>query len=178
MTATFQRAVEYLIERIEGGGEVIFDSGGLTRWGISGKAHPLLDIRNLTKEEAIGIYWQEYWEANHCGLLPGPLSLMVFDGCVNASAVGVIRLLQSLVRVREDGVIGKATANAVWNYPTQAELRARFTEIRLRHYESLVKEKPSYVKYIHGWRLRCCRVADEAGRWAGLESKEMWDAPK
>jgi len=38
-----------------------FDVGGETNWGISSKQYPDLDITNLTKAEALGIYLRDYW---------------------------------------------------------------------------------------------------------------------
>jgi len=39
-----------------------------------------------------------------------------------------------------------------------------YLELRLRGYEDLARTKPVYTQYLHGWRLRVMRVADEAGR--------------
>lgn len=46
------------------------DPGGLTRWGVSLRAHPTIDVQNLSKEAAIAIYKSEYWAP----LLPYNLS--------------------------------------------------------------------------------------------------------
>ena len=37
------------------------DPGGETKYGISKRAFPDLDIKNLTEEQAILIYYDEYW---------------------------------------------------------------------------------------------------------------------
>ena len=38
------------------------DSGGETNFGISKRAFPDLDIKNLTKEDAVKIYHDKYWK--------------------------------------------------------------------------------------------------------------------
>jgi len=62
--AIFDQAVAGLLERE--GGETT-DQGGRTKYGISSKAHPKVDLDKLTKEEAKRIYKREYWDANKLG---------------------------------------------------------------------------------------------------------------
>lgn len=162
----FNLAVNYLLDRIEGGGKPITDSGGFTRWGISHRAHPTVDIAHLTREGAVDIYLADYWDKYNLSLLPVPLSLMVFDAGVNMSPPVAIRMLQDILHAKGDGILGEKTADAAADFD-QAELRARYSEIRLRYYEGLAKSKPFYTPSLYGWRLRCMRVADEAGRWTG-----------
>ena len=37
------------------------DLGGETNWGISKRQYPDLDIKSLTREDAIDIYYKDYW---------------------------------------------------------------------------------------------------------------------
>ena len=37
------------------------DNGGETNFGISKRAYPRVDIKNLTRKQAIKIYYQDYW---------------------------------------------------------------------------------------------------------------------
>lgn len=39
-----------------------YDAGGLTKFGISKRAYPKLDIVNLTVEDAKKIYERDYWK--------------------------------------------------------------------------------------------------------------------
>lgn len=59
------------------------DPGGETKWGISKRYHPDLDIKNLTPEEATKIYYDEYWVPAGCATMAYPLCTVVFDTCVN-----------------------------------------------------------------------------------------------
>ncbi len=91
----FDRAMEFVFSW-EGG--YVFDPkdpGGETRWGISRRAYPMLDIKDLTKDEAKDIYRHHYWERAGCNGLSWPLNMVVFDTAVN---MGVKRALDFLSR--------------------------------------------------------------------------------
>lgn len=165
----FGAAVNFVIDRIEDpqGGTLTHDSGGLTKWGISKRGNPDIDIANLTREGAIEIYKERYWDLYNIGRLPPALSLLVFDFGLNAFPPVAIRLLQFTLRIKTDGIIGEKTAATARAFRPQSELRALFSEARLRYYEDLAKNDPALIQYLRGWRLRCFRVADEAGRWGG-----------
>ena len=38
------------------------DPGGVTKWGISQRSHPDVDVPNLSEDDAKAIYKAEYWE--------------------------------------------------------------------------------------------------------------------
>lgn len=59
------------------------DPGGETKWGISKRAYPTLDIKNLTLEQAQQIYLTDYWDRCGCDLMPWDRALCVFDCAVN-----------------------------------------------------------------------------------------------
>jgi len=91
----FERAMEFVF-RWEGG--YVFDPadpGGETHWGISRRAYPMLDIKDLTKDDAKDIYRSRYWDRAGCGELLWPLNMVVFDTAVN---MGVSRARDFLSR--------------------------------------------------------------------------------
>lgn len=55
-----------------------------TKYGISALSYPHLDIRNLTKAQALDIYKQNYWVGSGSDKLPWPLALVHFDTAINA----------------------------------------------------------------------------------------------
>ena len=67
LESEFQTAVAAVIEEETGGDpnggltDDPNDPGGLTRWGISKRSHPTVDVANLTREQAVAIYRAEYW---------------------------------------------------------------------------------------------------------------------
>jgi lysozyme family protein len=160
--------VAFVIDRLEGGDSPVTDSGGPTRWGISQRAHPDVDVAHLTRADAEAIYRTSYWEAVTADLLPGGLALLVFDAAVNMGVRQAIGMLQRILRVPEDREIGPVTRAAARAFRPPSELRALYNELRLRTYEEIVATKPTYRSYLYGWRCRVMRLADEAGRWGDL----------
>lgn len=59
------------------------DPGGLTKYGISKRQYPDLDIRNLTLEQARAIYLRDYWNTHGLDSLEYGKALLVFDCAVN-----------------------------------------------------------------------------------------------
>lgn len=72
------------------------DPGGETKYGISKRAHPDEDIKNLTLERAGEIYFQDYWLPNHCFQLDWPMNLCVFDTAVNMGTGNVKRIQKKM----------------------------------------------------------------------------------
>lgn len=109
---TFEECVEFILT-FEGGYSVdAADPGGETNFGISKRAFPEMDIKHLTRNQAIEIYRLWYWNKCQCDLLPEYLRLMVFDCAVNQGYLTAVRILQEACRVTVDGSIGGATLRA------------------------------------------------------------------
>ncbi len=108
------------------------DPGGETKYGISKKAYPNLDIGKLTEDEAKEIYRQDYWEAAKCGELSIDLGVAVFDSAVNC---GVTRALRWLDETNDT---------------------TDYLKLRQTYYERLVQRNPVMGRFIKGWlnRLR------------------------
>jgi len=89
------------------------DPGGETKFGISKRSYPLLDIKNLTLAKAQEIYFKDYWLTISADKLPQPLDLFVFDASVNHGCSAAISMLQRVCRVPQDGKIGPQTLSRV-----------------------------------------------------------------
>ena len=148
----FEEAVKIILT-YEGG--YAFDSqdpGGETRFGISKRQYPDLDIKNLTESEAIEIYRRDYWAPIKPLLLPERLRLCVFDCAVNQGVTRAIRILQGSVGAKQDGVLGPMTIDAVRSMPEKEVLKS-MCELRLIHYAKL----PHFPRFGAGW---CRRLID------------------
>ena len=62
------------------------DPGGETKYGISKRAYPTLDIKSLTLADAKAIYKRDYWDRAQCDALPPGVAFDVFDAAVAGSA--------------------------------------------------------------------------------------------
>lgn len=113
------------------GGESVHpdDRGGPTKFGIAQRWHPDVDVRSLTRERAIEIYWERYWQGRGYERLPEAVAIKVFDLAVNVgrllAGICLQRALRACgARVVEDGVIGPKTAAAAANVDPAALLAA------------------------------------------------------
>lgn len=68
------------------------DPGGTTRFGISQRAYPSIDLTKINKEQALKIYL-ERWVANGCDDLTWPLDIIHFDTDFNMGSKAAKSLL-------------------------------------------------------------------------------------
>jgi hypothetical protein len=60
-----------------------YDPGGETKYGISKRYNPDIDVKNLTLEQAKKIYLEKYWIPAGCDDVPFPMDICLFDSQVN-----------------------------------------------------------------------------------------------
>jgi lysozyme family protein len=129
------------------------DAGGETKFGISKRAHPSVDIGALSLSGAKEIYRRDYWEPLHCDELPWPLSLFVFDCGVNQGVMRATMMLQSVAHVKCDGEIGPVTLGAI-AAANHKDLCARFMGKRALAYS----KTGGFQVYGLGWFNRLFHV--------------------
>jgi lysozyme family protein len=129
------------------------DLGGETNYGISHRAYPDLDIKNLTIEQVSDIYYNDYWlKLNIDNLFNEDLKLHIFDMAVNAGTKTSIKLLQHILGVVEDGIMGSETESKVEEYFTS--ILTLYKNARITYYNSLVTKNPKLQEFLKGWILR------------------------
>ena len=116
------------------------DAGGETKYGISKRAYPDLDIKNLTLEQAKEIYHRDYWERCKCDFIPDALSIALFDFAVNSGTKRAVRYLQRALDITIDGVIGNQTIGACNRVPTRYVLN-KYLDLRIK-----------YLMQLKGWQ--------------------------
>lgn len=154
--AAFNAAVELILKHEGGYVNHPSDPGGETNWGISKRAYPNLDIRNLTREQAIEIYRTDYWLKCKCDQLPCGIALSVFDFAVNAGVSRAIRTLQRILYVTVDGIIGPVTIGKA-NRTDSSAIYAYASE-RMAFYKSL----KTFETFGRGWTRRTEETLQEA----------------
>ena len=123
-----------------------YDSGGLTKYGISQTSYPNLDIKNLTKEQAEQIYKKDYYDRIKADLIENELlALHLFDMAVNAGVGRAIRMLQRVVDAHIDGIIGSQTIK----YANQNDYSDAFIKERLNFYHTIGVGKNA--RFLTGW---------------------------
>ncbi len=165
MTQTYSPSFEKAVRRVHyaedpsGRGIVTEDQGGVTRWGISQRANPDVDVANLTKDQATAIYWERYWLPFGCEWLPEPVASQWFLFAVNVGPDAARRLLQRAVQacgkpIKEDGAIGNVTLNAIDALPADALCAALRSEYA-GHVRLLATMHPErHGSSLSGWLRR------------------------
>ena len=127
------------------------DKGGLTKYGISQRAYPQLDIAALTLQDVRELYKRDFWDRAQCDRLHPALAFQVFDGAVNSGIGNSIRWLQEAGGVAVDGVVGPLTLRKVGDMEPSIII-ARYNGVRLKFMASL----STFDVFGRGW---CRRIA-------------------
>jgi lysozyme family protein len=101
-----------------------------TKFGIAANTYPNLDIKNLTRTQAIAIYRRDFWEAAKCDKLAPVVAFQLLDGAVNSGIKQATRWLQRAVKVADDGMIGSMTLAAI-RATDQNDIAYRFNADRI-----------------------------------------------
>lgn len=147
--SAFDRALEIVLGHEGGYSNHQADPGGETRYGISKRAHPDVDVRNLTLAQARQIYLERYWLPLHADAMPESAAIQVFDAAVNHGIKPAVRMLQRALQVQDDGVIGPVTLNAMVSID-DARFVAHFAAERLSYYTDLA----GWEAFGRGWTRR------------------------
>lgn len=134
------------------------DRGGATNYGITQRVYREwkgadVDIKNITKDEAMQIYLERYWKPSKAGLLPAALRDIHFDSAVNHGVGRANKLLQAAAGVDQDGVIGNKTLEAV-NEMDDRLLKCRYVAARYAFYGDIIRRDRSQTVFITGWMSR------------------------
>lgn len=158
-TEKFKRAVEYVLKN-EGG--YVFDKndlGGETRYGISQRSHPNVNIKELMREDAIKIYYCDYWlKGKFEEIQNDDVATKFFDLSVNMGLRAATFIVQRALRaacaaVVEDGIVGPQTLAAI-NIADPKVLLAAIKSEAASYYRALVIKDQSQKKFLNGWLNR------------------------
>jgi lysozyme family protein len=154
----FQQAVAIVLRHEGGYVDDPADPGGETKFGISRRSYPDLDIAALTSGEAEAIYYRDWWLPHRYGELPAAVACKVFDLAVNLGARTVVTLLQGACvacgqDIAVDGVLGDRTLAAADACDPGALLGA-VKRAAADHYRTIAAGRPVLRKYLAGWLAR------------------------
>ena len=136
MSEIFEQAVQFTLKHEGGYVNDPVDPGGETKYGISKKSYPDIDIKNLTKEQAKAIYYQDYWMESGCDSMPPKTAVAVFDSSVN---VGVGRVKGWLAGIDKND---------------DTTMAGYILDRRESYYKTLVSTNPALSKFLKGWTNR------------------------
>lgn len=145
----FARAIERVLAHEGGHVDHPDDPGGKTRWGISQRAYPHLDLSTLTRTQAIALYRRDAWTPIRGDALPEAIAFQVLDAAVNHGVLRAVGWLQQVLGVRVDGVVGPVTRTAAMEADPAALIFA-YNAARLDFYARL----RTFPTFGRGWTRR------------------------
>jgi len=125
------------------------DPGGETKFGISKRTYPNVDIKNLTREMAKQIYWDDFWCAGRMSQFHAAIAFQTFDAAVNHGIGNAVRMLQKAAGVADDGHIGQITVDAV-NAKSVTDMVMLFIAYRIKFWTRL----STWESFGKGWANR------------------------
>lgn len=131
-----------------------FDPGGETKYGISKKSYPDLDIASLTLQDAISIYTKDYWDSLQCdAIVNKKVRWKLFDMAVNTGVVTTVKAVQSIVGCDIDGVLGPQTLHYI-NASDPDNLVNKLINYQCMHYADICLRNSTQVIFLKGWLRR------------------------
>lgn len=147
------------------------DSGGRTDWGISERSHP--DVwadGRVTEAEARGVYQADYVSPFESVSEPY-LKEQLIDFAVTSGAVTSTMLLQKVLGVSVDGILGPETLKAIEHFPSaiifgfpvpsSVALNFAFERARGAFYVRVAQRRPKDLRYLFGWLKRVVGIEGE-----------------
>lgn len=131
------------------------DPGGETKFGISKRSYPHLDIKNLTIEQAQDIYFKDFWTFLQCDKLHPALAEFVFDFGVNSGVYAAAKAMQKAVGALPDGQIGPKTLALIAARSSKEIARLVFVS----RFKTMA-EAPAYENSKNGWGARLFDVTE------------------
>ena len=122
------------------------DRGGETKFGISKRSYPTVDIKALTLADAKAIYKRDFWARVQGDKLHPAVAYQALDAAVNHGIGNAVRWLQRAAGVADDGAIGPVTIAALARHDP-ADLVLLFNAERLAFYTKL----STWPTFGRGW---------------------------
>ncbi len=133
------------------------DPGGETKWGISKRSYPYLDIENLTLEDAVKIYKHDFIEPLTKISIPSAVVYQLLDFGVHSGITTAKQQLQKQLKLKPDGIFGPKTMEKI-NNASLSDLAMHVISARIKYMTSLRNWHPNS----RGWALRMAYNIDFA----------------
>ena len=141
-------------------------NGNPTQWGIDKTQHPLMDVGNLSRMDAIMFYLEHPAMWPMAKKVPGraaDLRTVYFEGLINAGR-NATKALQMAVGTNPDGNYGPETSRAVktaLNTRGEEKVVREYFIARKARYDAIVRANPQkHAKNRKGWHNRVDDTAD------------------
>lgn len=164
--ANFDLVIDPLILSEGGYNDRSADRGGPTKYGISQRSYPTLDIKNLTVNQAKAIYKKDYWDKIKGDKIKDQKTAYhIFDIAVNSGPGTAAKLTQQSLNqmgysLAVDNTIGPLTLAAL-NTANQTKFNDNLYNLRIKLYNAIVSNDASQMANYNGWLNRAKAVIDQ-----------------
>lgn len=124
-----------------------------TKYGISAREFPNLDIENLTVTQAETIYVTKYWNLLYFQILNQGVANKIFDMGVNQGPDTAVKLLQQVLGIEADGDFGPQTLAAV-NAADATSTLAAYKVRLVAHVVQIGAQNPGERPFVADWIRR------------------------
>lgn len=149
MSAKFLTAINRVLSHEGGYSNNPADPGGETKWGISKRSYPKVRIAELKRNQAIAIYYRDFWLKAGCEGLSAGAGYQLLDSAVNSGIAQSVRFMQRALGVADDGVAGPVTREALQKIST-TDFILLFNAERLEFMSKL----KGWESFSRGWARR------------------------
>jgi lysozyme family protein len=157
---TFDEAFDLLLKHEGGFSNHSADPGGATRYGVTEAVARQEgytgDMKDYPLAEAKKVYRRLYWDAMRLDEARPEVRFDLFDAGVNSGVATATRWAQRILFVRDDGVMGPVTIQALMTM-NPALFRSRYNGARLKFMAGLRQ----WDSFGQGWARR---IADNLMR--------------
>jgi len=170
--ANFGSIIEWVLRledrTLAGKTEDLGDGAGLTRFGLTTRDEgsvlpkcywvddpPTVRASNeVALEMAKQVYYDRYWTPIHgTQIASDELAATLMSFAVNDGVETAVKLLQGVLHILADGLVGPATLTAVSEQDAEG-LAERLRDAQEARYLAIEARKPQDVKFHDGWRKR------------------------
>jgi len=161
--SAFDSIIEMVLEHEGGYVDHPTDPGGETKYGVSKRAYPDVDIKSLTIEEAKEIYRNDYWNRIKGDKLPAGVACVVVDYAVNSGVSRASKALQRACGIKKngDGIIGPHSLSATWVTVRNTSEEAVINAVTKQRQE-FIRNLSIYETFGKGWERRITETHEKA----------------
>lgn len=158
----YDKLVPFILKFEGGYAEVQGDLGGPTCSGITlntyrayyGADKTKEDLKHLTRTEWTHIFKNGFWDKCKCDKINNQsIAYLLCDFAWHSGVKTAVKVIQGLVGVSQDGLIGNQTLNAI-NSKNGEKLFYRFLKARQEFLYNLISKRPDYQKFELGFMRR------------------------
>ena len=116
-----------------------------------GKSKTCKDLRNISDAQWDTIFIQGFWNRWSGDAIKSQSIANLLVDWVWASGIYGIKYAQSVLGVKVDGIVGLKTLAAINYYPNKRELFYKLWNRRKKHFDDIVRQRPSSKVFYKGW---------------------------